>query len=222
MTAAETIDLLQAIAAMASAALWPAVAAFAVWLFRRPIRKLLSSDEVAITLPGGIEVAATRHAAASSLEEATREKQLPPISNDAAFDETSVLDEAVREHGAVRILWVDDQPSNNRAEREALEKLGIVVELALSTDAALVMLARSRFDLVISDMGRPEGAQAGYDLLDAMRGRGDETGLIFYTSSRSAVHFDEAVRRSALGCTNAPRELLQMVASGIRSGRTLR
>ena len=215
MTNAEGIELLKAL-------LWPLVTLIAIAVFYKPILKLLSRDDVAVTLPGGIELSASKRAAASSLEEATQEKNQPPIGGEAALDETTVLGDAVREHGAARILWVDDHPSNNRPERAALEKLGIVVEPALSTDAALVMLARSRFDLVISDMGRPEGAQAGYDLLEKMRDRGDPTGLIFYTSSRDGAHFDEAVRRGALGCTDAPRELLEMIASGIRSGRLTR
>ena len=201
-----------------AALLWPVVTVIVVGVFYKPIHTLLSRDDVAVTLPGGIEVTSRSRAAASSLEEAAQQRN-QTISRDDALDETTVLGEAVREHGAVRILWVDDHPSNNRSERAALEKLGIVVEPALSTDAALTMLAGSRFDLVISDMGRPEGNEAGYDLLKAMRDRGDETRLIFYTSSRRADHFDEAVSRGALGCTDAPRELLQMVASGIRSSR---
>lgn len=65
-----------------------------------------------------------------------------------------------------RILWVDDRPGNNVYERQAFEAQGIEFALALSTDGALELLKTNKFSAIISDMGRKEGAQEGYVLLE--------------------------------------------------------
>ncbi len=65
-----------------------------------------------------------------------------------------------------RILWVDDRPGNNVYERQAFEAQGIEFALALSTNGALELLKTNKFSAIISDMGRKEGAQEGYVLLE--------------------------------------------------------
>lgn len=67
------------------------------------------------------------------------------------------------------ILWVDDQPANNMLVMRALRKFGLDIEQATSTTAALDAIARRKFDLVISDMARPEDPHAGYSLLKTLR-----------------------------------------------------
>lgn len=110
-----------------------------------------------------------------------------------------------------RILWVDDRPRNNQYERQAFERMGLKFTLALSTQEALDILATERFAAVISDMGRPEGPREGYVLLDAMRGRGDQTPFFIYAGSRSAAHRHETEEHGGQGVTNNPEELFDMV-----------
>jgi DNA-binding NtrC family response regulator len=69
-------------------------------------------------------------------------------------------------------------------------------------------------------MGRREGPKEGYVLLDKLRGRGNRCPFIIYAASRKAEHFDESVRRGALGCTNRPKELMQMALSALRASTT--
>jgi CheY-like chemotaxis protein len=114
-----------------------------------------------------------------------------------------------------KILWVDDRPDNNIHERSALEGAGFAVHTARSTDEAEQRIAKDRFDVIISDMGRPEGAQAGYDLLERLRAAGNTTPYIIYASSGAPEHRAEAKRRGALDCTNDPAELLELVTSAI-------
>jgi hypothetical protein len=59
-----------------------------------------------------------------------------------------------------QILWVDDVPVNNIAEIESFEALGVEVVTTTTTDQALEALGKKRFDLVISDMGRPPDERA--------------------------------------------------------------
>lgn len=117
-----------------------------------------------------------------------------------------------------QILWVDDRPSNNRYEAAALTSLGMHVQLSTSTDDALGKIAtHGRFDVIISDMGRPPDPQAGYTLLDTLRRGGDSTPFVIYAASRSPEHFDAAVRRGAAGCTNQPDELIELVSNALRA-----
>ncbi len=82
-----------------------------------------------------------------------------------------------------RILWVDDRSENNVYERKAFEAQGIEFTLALSTDGALELLKTNNFSAIISDMGRKEGAQEGYVLLEKLRAMGDKTAFRIYASS---------------------------------------
>ena len=55
------------------------------------------------------------------------------------------------------VLWVDDNPDNNRYERKAMEAVGIRFLLSETTTDALEKLSGQTFAAVISDMGRREG-----------------------------------------------------------------
>jgi len=128
--------------------------------------------------------------------------------------------------GESTVLWVDDRPDNNRYERQTLEALGVRFVLSTSTDDALAKTQHRTFDAIISDMGRPPDSKAGYTLLDSLRKRGDQTPFIIYTGSRNPEHVAEALRHGALGCTNRPQELIELVLSALgrsanRSGNSV-
>ena len=89
--------------------------------------------------------------------------------------------------------------------------------LAQSTGQALAELGKQQFDAIISDMGRPPDPRAGYTLLDAVRGSGDNTPYFIYAGSRSAAHLREALSRGAQGSTNMGDELLQMLLQALNA-----
>jgi PleD family two-component response regulator len=76
----------------------------------------------------------------------------------------SVNPRVIRRASEATVLWVDDRPSNNIFERQSLEALGVSFVLAISTDEALSKVAKQKFDVIISDMGRPPDPRAGYTL----------------------------------------------------------
>lgn len=117
-----------------------------------------------------------------------------------------------------QVLWVDDQPWNNRQEIELLERKGIEVTTRTSTESALELLDAdpNRFGLVISDMGRGFDRTAGYTLLEAMRERKLDTPFVIYAGSGDPKHDAEAKRRGALGSTNAPSALIELVESALK------
>jgi response regulator RpfG family c-di-GMP phosphodiesterase len=67
-----------------------------------------------------------------------------------------------------RILWVDDSPKNNFNERTLFERAGARIDPALSTRDAITATRLHPYDLIISDWKRPEGENAGPDLLKAL------------------------------------------------------
>ena len=90
--------------------------------------------------------------------------------------------------------------------------------LALSTSEALELLKTNRFAAVISDMGRKEGPQEGYVLLDKLRAMGDKTPFMIYAASNLPEHKKMARERGAIGSTNRAEELFQTVMSAITNG----
>ena len=70
---------------------------------------------------------------------------------------------------ASRVLWVDDYPANNEQERAHLRPDGILFDNVVSTREAIEQLSFSRYDLVITDLGRlgssDRSPAAGNDLL---------------------------------------------------------
>jgi DNA-binding NtrC family response regulator len=112
-------------------------------------------------------------------------------------------------------LWVDDKPDNNRNERQALTALGMGVTVCTSSDAALGLLKTRTFDVVISDMKRPEGTHAGLDLLTAIRATGNQVPYVIYAGTPSASDVADATSRGAFGYTADPSTLLRLVTAAV-------
>lgn len=109
------------------------------------------------------------------------------------------------------VLWVDDNPNNNMLATRALQKLRLDVQQETSTEAALQAMARRRFDLVISDMGRASNMQAGYDLLKAVRDSGNPVPFFIFAGSDTPEFRREALARGAELSTNDMIELIDAV-----------
>jgi CheY-like chemotaxis protein len=110
---------------------------------------------------------------------------------------------------------VDDRPDNNIIERHSMAAYNIDFVVAQSTGQALAELRKQQFDAIISDMARPADSHAGYTLLEAVRGSGDQTPYFIYAGSKTPAHVREALGRGAQGMTNMGDELLQMVLQGV-------
>lgn len=123
----------------------------------------------------------------------------------------------VRKLSEASILWVDDIPSNNYYERSALETLGLSFTVSLTTEDALEKIRLRKFDVIISDMGRPGDPQAGYTLLEEVRKLGDNSPFIIYSSSNNPKNKELARSKGAFGATGDPQELFQLVLSTLSS-----
>jgi CheY-like chemotaxis protein len=112
----------------------------------------------------------------------------------------------------LNILWVDDRPQNNAFEIAALEEAGHRIRTVRSSGEAEAALRSGRIDAILSDMGRPEGRNAGLELLRKLRAAGDRRPYGFYSSSASLARNDaEIAELDAFVATSSFVELLAAV-----------
>ncbi|MBB4838658.1 CheY-like chemotaxis protein [Sphingomonas kyeonggiensis] len=113
-----------------------------------------------------------------------------------------------------RLLWVDDEPSNNDLEADVLRRAGVDILTAVSTEEAVRWLDATRIDLIVSDMTRGEDPTAGLKLLDLVRARRRSPRLIFY------VGMERPCPEGAFGCTVEPIELMHLVIDALSRERS--
>lgn len=121
--------------------------------------------------------------------------------------------------GGLNALWADDQPDNNTNVRQTIERLlGVKFDIARTTDEAVTTLSanRDRYAFVISDMGRPSDRRAGFTLLQRLRDEGIDVPYIIYAASATSDQDRDAKSRGAVGMTNSPSRLLELVSQVVR------
>ncbi|GGB85194.1 response regulator [Pseudoduganella buxea] len=223
MTFDDFIRLVQACTALVAAVAWPLVVLFVLVRFTPALKDfLLDLGELSFK-GGGFEASARRVKeevkAGLVAAEVGRTAEAAPTLRQASQAASAATDavntRTIRRAQGATALWVDDRPDNNRLERQSFETLGMSFVLATSTEEALRETARRKFDVIISDMGRPPDARAGYTLLRALRERGDTTPYVIYAGSNAAAHQEEARRAGALGATNRASELFALVLSAL-------
>jgi CheY-like chemotaxis protein len=178
---------------------------------RKAVREL--SQQIALACQRSSKVVIER--AQAAMADRVRDTQFDQKLQSASREVPDQGEVVAKSRQSRHVLWVDDRPDNNFYEREALQRYGIEFEVATSTEMALKILSRSNFDVIISDMGRPPDSRAGYTLLSAVRGKGDNTPFFIYAGSRAPEHRSEAARRGAQGTTNLADELINMVLSAV-------
>ena len=222
MSIDNVVKLIDAITQLLNVLIWPGVIVFFLVRFGQDLRQFFSSLGELTFKGAGFEASlkkkqaqATAALAAAAAARTDVDKtpegavQEAKIAADIVAD--AVTPKVIRQASKATVLWVDDRPNNNVYERQSLEALGINFVLATSTDEALEKLHRRHFDVIISDMGRPPDARAGYTLLDQLRKQGNKTPFIIYAGSRAPEHIAESRQHGAMGCTNMPNELVEMV-----------
>lgn len=222
MTADQAIRLIDAVGQLLGVLVWPAVVLFFLLRFRSSLAEFFGNlGEFSLKAPGVEATAKRQREEAAAALGAAVTARAPGAGEPAAVSDPRDVAEALPSPRAQRrlrgahALWVDDSPDNNRFERQALEALGIHFDLSDSTEDALDQVRRRSYDLVISDMDRPPDDQAGYALLDQLRSAGNRTPFIIYTGFRTQEHVREARQRGAVGLTNRPQELIEMVTQAL-------
>lgn len=169
---------------------------------------------------GGVEASFRAKDAEKALQDAIDEAAQSTGLSISPTDKSGALRRAESHIAFLReadVLWVDDDPGGNDAERRMLTALGVSVDIALSNDEAILKLRRRRFDCVISDIGRPAGEPTGLELRDRMERSASEKQsvyrwLIYYVLE---LERDKDTPRGALGITNRPDHLLHYVLDAV-------
>ena len=91
--------------------------------------------------------------------------------------------------GRSRLLLVEDHPDTVRALSRLLDRSGFQVRTANSVASALQLAASEPFDIVLSDIGLPDGT--GYELMEQIRDRYGIKGIAL-----SGYGMEEDIRRS--------------------------
>ena len=113
---------------------------------------------------------------------------------------------------------MDDNHDNNRSERSELERLGIKVLQAGSTEEALAVLLDQPHDGIISDMLRHVRPRAGLELLQEIKARGRSIPVVFYLGVKRPELEAEAMELGAVAVINQ-REQLYAILKSILSKR---
>jgi CheY-like chemotaxis protein len=225
----------QTISAIA-ALMWPALVLIALFMFRRPLRRVIqSAAQRKWTLKvGGQELSMEELSYQQNAMIADLQKQVGALNRvlgDSALsthaaeegeirglpawrispDRMSVMEQPASAHA---VLWVDDHPENNALLIEQLQQNAVRVDLAKSTNEALSYLRQRRYGAVLSDMGRTENGtnipDAGMRLLSAIRDSDRNIPILFYTSSFAATEYaEEATAAGANVITSSPTVLFE-------------
>jgi CheY-like chemotaxis protein len=122
-------------------------------------------------------------------------------------------------HERQRLLWVDDQPTNNVLEMKALEGFGFRIKMVVSTDEAMHNIAKAgKYDVIITDMSRPDDNEGGKTLIRKLRAIGDETPVIVYSSNKPPKFESDMKEVGAFAATYLAAELIIRVAEAVEPG----
>lgn len=229
MSIDDFVNLAEALTKLLGVLVWPALLAFLAIRFGPSLKDFFSSLGEFSLKGAGFEATAKRKGAeataalvAASVAQqdanATPQSAAREAKEAAAVVAESLTPRVMRRASEATALWVDDQPDNNKFERQSLAALGVSFILAKSTDEALDLLAKHHVDVIISDMGRPPDPRAGYTLLDKLRSSGNRTPFVIYAGSNATEHQGEAKRRGAIGSTNRASELFAYVLAALNGG----
>jgi len=118
----------------------------------------------------------------------------------------------------LRVLWVDDQMTENRDLVTSLEALGAYVESAADGEEMWARLEKGRFDVLVSDIGRGSNPQAGFEELERAQHDGVlelPARLIFFTRVITSER-ESIARRLGAKITNEAEAMFNFLAASPR------
>jgi signal transduction histidine kinase len=110
-------------------------------------------------------------------------------SEQDAIPESTDVPRSTAKRRSVRLLLVEDHEDTNRSLTRMLRRRGYEVHPANDIRSALDIATSKPFDVLVSDIGLPDGS--GIDLLKALRAKGEVFGIAL-----SGYGMEEDIRRS--------------------------
>jgi signal transduction histidine kinase/DNA-binding response OmpR family regulator len=112
-----------------------------------------------------------------------------PVAEHSASARKSVVPSLPAERKSMRVLLVEDHEDTNRSLTHLLRRRGYHVQAARSVQSALEMAATEQFDVLVSDIGLPDGS--GIDLMQQLTTNHPVFGIAL-----TGFGMEEDVRRS--------------------------
>ena len=131
-----------------------------------------------------------------------------------AIQELHILGDLKEKATSIKILWVDDFPSNNKSIMDIYKNLGVQFDIAIDNESAYELLKKYKYNLVISDMGRHSQNMAGIFLLKNINQISINTKppVIFYASEKSISMYGSLARgEGALYATSSAKDLVMAI-----------
>ena len=131
-----------------------------------------------------------------------------------AIQELSKLGDLKEKAALIKILWVDDFPSNNKSIMDIYKNLGVKFDIAIDNETAYELLKKNNYNLVISDMGRHSQNMAGIFLIQNIKQMPINTKppVIFYASEKSISMYGFLARgEGALYVTSSAKDLVMAI-----------
>lgn len=181
------------VSALASLA-WPALFAVMLFRFSEPLKKLIESArgrKFTIKIAGN-ELTMEEVSEQQRLMVSDIQLKVAELEKRLTLGVTEPLNlAATPTRSGKHILWVDDRPKNNSLLIASLEERGAKIDVALTTDEGIEKFRSTRYDMIISDMGRPEGDKAGIDLVKKVRALGADIPFYIFCGSWAARNLEE-------------------------------
>jgi CheY-like chemotaxis protein len=204
----------QILSALASLA-WPAIFASIMFVFNAPIKKLIESArgrKFTIKVAGNEltmeEASEQQRVIVSDIQ--AKLAELEKRFSDSTVEPLPLSSSPTR--SSKHILWVDDRPKNNSFLVASLEERGARIDIALSTTEGIEKFKNGQYDIVISDMGRPEGGKAGIDLVKKVRELNESIPFIIFCGGWAARNLkDEALSSGVTSITSSGTTLLSVL-----------
>ena len=90
-----------------------------------------------------------------------------------------------------RVLWVDDNPQNNKNVILDLQDRGIIVDLAITTEQALELYEKNIYSTLITDTARGKKYDAGYQLCRILFDRHNVIPILVYSTEDTIVKYGD-------------------------------
>ena len=114
-----------------------------------------------------------------------------------------------------RILWVDDYPSNNQIVISMFERKNIRFDIAIDTAQGLSRISENYYDLIITDMGRREGEDAGLVLIKEINKLNIKNipPIVVFSSGRAIANYGRAaLDLGAVATLNGIGEIVSFIS----------
>jgi CheY-like chemotaxis protein len=133
---------------------------------------------------------------------------------EGAIQELSKLGDLKEKAALIKILWVDDFPSNNKSIIDIYKNLGVQFDIAIDNESAYELLKKNTYNLVITDMGRHSENMAGLFLIKNINQMSINTKppVIFYASEKSISMYGSLARaEGAIYVTSSTKDLVMAI-----------